>query len=192
VTGTRVALMLADVDGTLVISDEVLTDRTVQAVSQPHRAGIRTAITSGNLLGVAVFVTSLRLHDPIGAFNGRVITVPDMTVHGQRLIPADLLVPIATPVAVFQPGCMDPARRGVARLRAVASGAPDWPDHGAGRAIRGAGKRPLLDCSARKARTRWSRCQPGARADLADRGMPRAPPRRDCGANGRPDNQAGH
>jgi hypothetical protein len=52
--------------------------------------------------------------DPTGAFNGGVITVPDMTVHGQRLIPADLLAPIATPVAVFQPGCMDPARRALA------------------------------------------------------------------------------
>ena len=29
-TGTRVALMLADVDGTLGTSDEVLTDRTLQ------------------------------------------------------------------------------------------------------------------------------------------------------------------
>ena len=39
-TGTRVALMLADGDGTLVTSDEVLTDRTVQAVSRLHHAGI--------------------------------------------------------------------------------------------------------------------------------------------------------
>ena len=43
----RVRLVLADVDGTLVTQDKVLTERTIVAVARLKEAGILFAITSG-------------------------------------------------------------------------------------------------------------------------------------------------
>ena len=42
-----VKLLLADVDGTLVTKDKVLTDRAIEAVHKLHDAGVIFAITSG-------------------------------------------------------------------------------------------------------------------------------------------------
>jgi len=42
-----VKLLLADVDGTLVTQDKVLTDRAAEAVRRLHEAGVIFAITSG-------------------------------------------------------------------------------------------------------------------------------------------------
>jgi hydroxymethylpyrimidine pyrophosphatase-like HAD family hydrolase len=44
---TTIKLMLADVDGTLVTPDKVLTDRAIDAVRKLGEAGILFAITSG-------------------------------------------------------------------------------------------------------------------------------------------------
>ena len=43
----KISLVLADVDGTLVNEEKVLTKRAQAAVQSLHRAGIRFAITSG-------------------------------------------------------------------------------------------------------------------------------------------------
>ena len=43
----QIRLLLADVDGTLVTQDKVLTDRAVAAVQKLDQAGIRFAVTSG-------------------------------------------------------------------------------------------------------------------------------------------------
>jgi Cof subfamily protein (haloacid dehalogenase superfamily) len=96
VTATRIRLMLADVDGTLVTSDKVLTDRAIEAVRRLHDAGIVFAITSGRPpRGMAMLVGPLDLQSPIAAFNGGLIVGPDMTVIEQRVIAQDLVIPIA-------------------------------------------------------------------------------------------------
>jgi hypothetical protein len=88
--------MLADVDGTLVTSDKVLTDRAIEAVRRLHDAGIVFAITSGRPpRGMAMLVGPLDLQSPIAAFNGGLIVGPDMTVIEQRVIAQDLVIPIA-------------------------------------------------------------------------------------------------
>ena len=43
----KISLVLADVDGTLVTEEKVLTKRAQAAVQRLHEAGIRFAITSG-------------------------------------------------------------------------------------------------------------------------------------------------
>ena len=43
----KISLVVADVDGTLVTEQKVLTQRAQAAVQALHRAGIRFAITSG-------------------------------------------------------------------------------------------------------------------------------------------------
>ena len=46
-TDAPIKLMLADVDGTLVTNDKVLTDRAIAAVGKLRDAGITFAVTSG-------------------------------------------------------------------------------------------------------------------------------------------------
>jgi hypothetical protein len=92
---SRIRLVLADVDGTLVTSEKKLTDRAIGAVHKLHAAGIRFAITSGRPpRGMEMLVDPLSLESPISAFNGGLIVEPDMAVLEQRTIPDDLVVPV--------------------------------------------------------------------------------------------------
>jgi Cof subfamily protein (haloacid dehalogenase superfamily) len=101
-TPTRIRLMLADVDGTLVTSQKVLTDRAIQAVHRLHDAEILFAITSGRPpRGMAMLVKPLGLSTPIAGFNGGVIVDPDMTVVEQRVIPENLVLPITALMRSF-------------------------------------------------------------------------------------------
>ena len=45
----KISLLLADVDGTLVTHDKILTDRAQRSVQRLREAGIRFAVTSGRL-----------------------------------------------------------------------------------------------------------------------------------------------
>jgi Cof subfamily protein (haloacid dehalogenase superfamily) len=102
VTSTPIRLMLADVDGTLVTQQKILTDRAIEAVHRLHAAGILFAITSGRPpMGMEMLVKPLALQSPIAAFNGGLLVNPDMTVIEQRTIPYDLVVPIADLMTVF-------------------------------------------------------------------------------------------
>jgi Cof subfamily protein (haloacid dehalogenase superfamily) len=86
-----IRLFLADVDGTLVTNDKVLTDRAVAAVAKLRQAGILFAITSGRPpRGMSMLVEPLQLALPIAAFNGGVYVHPDMSVIEQQVIPDDV------------------------------------------------------------------------------------------------------
>jgi Cof subfamily protein (haloacid dehalogenase superfamily) len=90
-----IRLLLADVDGTLVTGDKVLTDRAITAVHRLRDAGILFAVTSGRPpRGMSMLVGPLELRTPIAAFNGGLIVDPDMSVVEQRVLPQDLVVPI--------------------------------------------------------------------------------------------------
>ncbi len=86
-----IRLLLADVDGTLVTQEKVLTDRAIAAVRQLGEAGILFAVTSGRPpRGMAMLVDPLQLSTPIAAFNGGLFANPDMSVIEQRTIPDDV------------------------------------------------------------------------------------------------------
>jgi Cof subfamily protein (haloacid dehalogenase superfamily) len=90
-----IRLMLADVDGTLVTRDKVLTDRSVAAVHGLHDAHILFAVTSGRPpRGMEMLIEPLALETPIAAFNGGVIVNPDMSVIEQKVVPERLVAPI--------------------------------------------------------------------------------------------------
>lgn len=92
----RIRLLLADVDGTLVTPDKVLTDRAIKAVQALGEAGILFAITSGRPpRGMSMLIEPLRITTPIAAFNGGILVNPDMSVIEQRVIPEELVVPVA-------------------------------------------------------------------------------------------------
>jgi Cof subfamily protein (haloacid dehalogenase superfamily) len=87
----KISLVLADVDGTLVTSEKVLTPRTISAVKALHAAGIGFAITSGRPpRGMAMLIEPLALRTPIAGFNGGVFVKPDMTVMTEHVLPADV------------------------------------------------------------------------------------------------------
>ena len=65
----RISLLLADVDGTLVTHEKVLTERAKQAVADLRKAGILFAITSGRPpKGMAMVIKPLGIDTPIAGF----------------------------------------------------------------------------------------------------------------------------
>jgi len=90
-----IRLLLADVDGTLVTGDKLLTERAIEAVRGLGDAGILFAVTSGRPpRGMQMLIEPLALSTPIAAFNGGLIVEPDMTVIEQKVIPDELVDPI--------------------------------------------------------------------------------------------------
>jgi Cof subfamily protein (haloacid dehalogenase superfamily) len=88
VSPSPIRLFLADVDGTLVTQDKVLTDRAIAAVQQLKEAGILFAVTSGRPpRGMSMLVEPLELTTPLAAFNGGLFANPDMSVIEQRTLP---------------------------------------------------------------------------------------------------------
>lgn len=85
----KVSLLIADVDGTLVTKEKVLTERARRAVRYLHDAGIAFTITSGRPpLGMKMLIDALELTAPIAAFNGAVFLRPDFSIIDQNLLPA--------------------------------------------------------------------------------------------------------
>jgi HAD superfamily hydrolase (TIGR01484 family) len=77
----KIALVLADVDGTLLTSEKVLTSPAAMAVKDLRSAGIAFAITSRRPpRGMAMLINSLALRTPIAGFNGGVFVKPDFSV----------------------------------------------------------------------------------------------------------------
>ena len=87
----RISLLLADVDGTLVTEDKILTDRARAAVAALRKRNIRFAITSGRPpRGMAMLIEPLALDTPIAGFNGGVFVHPDLSVIETRSLAPDV------------------------------------------------------------------------------------------------------
>jgi Cof subfamily protein (haloacid dehalogenase superfamily) len=87
----KISLVVADVDGTLVTEQKVLTERAQAAVQALHRAGIRFAITSGRPpRGMAMLFDALALETPIAGFNGGLFVRRDLTILEQKTVDLDI------------------------------------------------------------------------------------------------------
>lgn len=85
---THIALVVSDVDGTLLTRDKTLTDRARRAVRKLHEAGIGFTITSSRpTIGMRFLIEPLQITLPIGAFNGSCIVDPQLKPIEQHLIP---------------------------------------------------------------------------------------------------------
>ena len=87
-----IALLVSDVDGTLVTDNKQLTASTMQAVRSLAEAGIAFAITSSRPpIGLRTLISSLAITTPVGAFNGGLIVSPEglEPIEGNPL-PADI------------------------------------------------------------------------------------------------------
>jgi Cof subfamily protein (haloacid dehalogenase superfamily) len=86
---TRIALVVSDVDGTLLTKDKILTDHAVRAVQRLHQAGIGFTITSSRpAIGMGFLIEPLAITLPVGPFNGSSIVDPNLKPVEQHLIPA--------------------------------------------------------------------------------------------------------
>lgn len=97
---SAVRLVVADVDGTLVTPDKILTPRARAVVRRVIEAGIAFTITSGRPpLGMKTLIDDLDLRDPVAAFNGGVVVRPDLSIIRERLVTrqtAEVIIDILT------------------------------------------------------------------------------------------------
>jgi Cof subfamily protein (haloacid dehalogenase superfamily) len=87
---SAVRLVVADVDGTLVTPDKILTPRASAVVRTIVEAGIAFTITSGRPpLGMKTLIEELQLQDPITAFNGGLVVRPDLSIIHEHLVSSE-------------------------------------------------------------------------------------------------------
>jgi len=97
-----IRLFLADVDGTLVTQDKILTDDAVAAVRSLCQAGVLFAVTSGRPpRGMEMLVEPLQIDTPIAAFNGGLVVDKDLAVLEERALPEDLVLPVVDHMKSF-------------------------------------------------------------------------------------------
>src|SRR5947209_462835 len=86
-----VRLVIADVDGTLVTQEKVLTARAIEAASRLHEAGVLFAITTGRPpKGAKMVIDALNLSQPTAAFNGGVVVNADLSIADSHLLGSDV------------------------------------------------------------------------------------------------------
>jgi Cof subfamily protein (haloacid dehalogenase superfamily) len=86
-------LVVADVDGTLVTKEKILTARAIESIHKIRAAGVKFAITSGRPpRGMAMLIDPLKIDEPVAAFNGGVLIQPDLkTVVRQNFLPLEVV-----------------------------------------------------------------------------------------------------
>jgi Cof subfamily protein (haloacid dehalogenase superfamily) len=85
---TRIALVISDVDGTLLTKDKLVTDGARRAVRRLHEAGIGfTIVSSRPTIGMGFLLAPLAITLPIGTFNGSSIVDSQLKPIEQHLIP---------------------------------------------------------------------------------------------------------
>lgn len=84
----RIALVVSDVDGTLVTHDKRLTEAAKRAVQRLRAANIGfTIVSSRPTAGMRFLIGPLGITLPIGSFNGSSIVDPQLNPIEQHLIP---------------------------------------------------------------------------------------------------------
>jgi Cof subfamily protein (haloacid dehalogenase superfamily) len=88
---THIALVVSDVDGTLLTKDKILTEAAKGAARRLHEAGIGfTIVSSRPSIGMGFLIAPLAITLPVGAFNGSSIVDAELKPIEQHLIPASV------------------------------------------------------------------------------------------------------
>ncbi len=83
----RIRLLIADIDGTLVTKEKLLTPKSVQAVRKLQDAGILFGITTGRPpKGTRMLIDSLPGLKFIAGFNGGIVVRRDFSLFKQNLL----------------------------------------------------------------------------------------------------------
>ncbi len=92
---TSSKLVLADVDGTLLTREKILTVHARKAVTNLRDAGVAFAITSGRPpRGMEMLIKPLEIATPIAAFNGGLFVRPDLSLIEQRVLQPPVVAPV--------------------------------------------------------------------------------------------------
>lgn len=84
---TRIALVVSDVDGTLLTGNKTLTEGAKTAARRLRDAGIGFTLTSSRpTVGMRFLIEPLQITLPVGAFNGSAIVDPRLIPIEQHLI----------------------------------------------------------------------------------------------------------
>jgi Cof subfamily protein (haloacid dehalogenase superfamily) len=87
----RIRLLIADIDGTLINKEKLLTPRSVEAVERLKEAGILFGVTTGRPpKGTKMLVDHLAGLKFIAGFNGGIIVRRDFSLFKENLLPADV------------------------------------------------------------------------------------------------------
>jgi hypothetical protein len=87
----RIALVISDVDGTLVDTQKRVTEPTRQAVASLRAHGIGfTIVSSRPPFGLRPLIETLQITAPVAAFNGGAIASPALKILNQRSIDSDV------------------------------------------------------------------------------------------------------
>lgn len=88
-----ISLVIADVDGTLVTKEKILTQRAIDSIHKMEGFGVRFAITSGRPpMGMAMLIDPLKISQPVAAFNGGVLIKSDLkTVVRENFLPLEVV-----------------------------------------------------------------------------------------------------
>jgi Cof subfamily protein (haloacid dehalogenase superfamily) len=96
----KIALLLADVDGTLVTKDKVLTERAQTSISTMEAEGIKFALTSGRPpKGMKMLFEPLRITTPIAGFNGGLFVKPDLGIIESRTLDPEAAMKVVELIA---------------------------------------------------------------------------------------------
>lgn len=91
-----IRLVLADVDGTLVTNDKVLTNRAKEAVVRLNNAQILFSLTSGRPpRGMEMFIEPLNIKLPFAAFNGGQLVSPTFDILVEHVLDDQVVEEIA-------------------------------------------------------------------------------------------------
>ncbi|SDT47240.1 HAD family hydrolase [Bradyrhizobium canariense] len=86
---TRIALVVSDVDGTLLTKNKILTEKAAHAARRLEDSGVGFTVTSSRpTIGMRFLIEPLQIKLPIGSFNGSSICDPQLNPIEQHLIPA--------------------------------------------------------------------------------------------------------
>jgi hypothetical protein len=90
-----IRLVIADVDGTLLTPDKILTPRARAAARAVIEAGIAFTITSGRPpRGMSMLIEALELEDPVAAFNGGVLVRADLSTIDEHPVERNAVLPV--------------------------------------------------------------------------------------------------
>src|SRR5713226_6407149 len=84
-----IALVISDIDGTLITSNHEVTDATKAAAAKLYEHGIELALASSRPpRSIVPLADALKLRGPFAAFNGALIVTRDGDVLARSVIPA--------------------------------------------------------------------------------------------------------
>lgn len=87
-----IALVVSDVDGTLITPGHEITARTKAAVRRLHDKGIQFTVASSRPpRGLEQIVEALQIALPLAPFNGAQIVLSDGTILGKQIIPVPII-----------------------------------------------------------------------------------------------------